>query len=108
MARITLEDTTPHPALLAALRTWLGLGLLALLLLPAARGHSLLIGWLPFWLVLAPLSALLAGERLRLAAAVSAWARRRRSRTRRRAPQARRISRRSPAACAPGAARTRP
>lgn len=42
------------PSLVAVdrvLRGWLLLGLLALLLLPAARGHNLWIGWLPFWLL---------------------------------------------------------
>jgi hypothetical protein len=50
-----------HPALVAfdrSLRTWLGLGLLAVLLLPAARGHSHWVGWLPFWLLAWPALAL--------------------------------------------------
>jgi hypothetical protein len=53
--------TPMHPALVAldrSLRTWLALGLLAVLLLPAARGHSHWIGWLPFWLMLWPALAL--------------------------------------------------
>jgi hypothetical protein len=40
------------------LRAWLGLGLLAMLLLPAARGHAHWIGWLPYWLVGWPALAL--------------------------------------------------
>jgi len=38
---------------------WLALGVLSLLLFPAARGFDLWLGWLPFWAVIAPLSALL-------------------------------------------------
>jgi hypothetical protein len=50
-----------HPALVTfdrSLRAWLGLGLLAVLLLPAARGHSYWVGWLPFWLLAWPALAL--------------------------------------------------
>lgn len=36
----------------------LALGLLACILLPAARGHVGALGWLPLWLVGAPLAAL--------------------------------------------------
>jgi hypothetical protein len=57
------------PRLANTLWQWLGLGLLAVALVPAARGQSALIGYLPFWLVLAPASALLAVHRHALAAA---------------------------------------
>jgi hypothetical protein len=56
-----------------ALRGWLIAGLLALLLLPAARGHHLWIGWLPFWLLVWPACSLALLHRQRLAAR---WARR--------------------------------
>jgi hypothetical protein len=46
---------TPIPApfitIDRALRLWLAIGLLLVLLLPAARGSHPWIGWLPFWLL---------------------------------------------------------
>jgi len=50
------------------LRRWLALGVLAVLLLPAARGHSQWIGWLPYWLLVAPMLSLVLLHRLRIAA----------------------------------------
>jgi len=50
--------TSPDPRLNRALWQWLTLGMLAVALLPAARGSTLWLGWLPFWAVLAPLAAL--------------------------------------------------
>jgi hypothetical protein len=50
-----------HPALATfdrSLRTWLLLGLLAVLVLPQARGYSEWIGWLPFWLLAWPAMSL--------------------------------------------------
>jgi len=47
-ARDTLE---------AALRTAVAFGLFAVLLLPAGRGYSEAVGWLPLWLLAMPLSA---------------------------------------------------
>lgn len=44
---------------LRILQTWLALGSLALLCFPQLRGSSTWIGWLPFWLVVAPLADLL-------------------------------------------------
>jgi len=41
------------------LSTWLGLGLLAMLMMPATRGFNEWIGWLPFWLLCVPGFALL-------------------------------------------------
>lgn len=79
--------------LLRGLRTWLGLGLLALALVPAARGSSAWIGWLPFWLAIAPLSMLAVLEHVRLAGAVDALlASGRRRRLHARRPQARPIA----------------
>jgi hypothetical protein len=78
--------------LLRGLRSWLGLGLLALALVPASRGFNPWIGWLPFWLVLAPLSMLAVVEHVRLADAFDALlATGRRRRLRARRPQARPI-----------------
>jgi hypothetical protein len=54
--------TPPIPAPLAtldrSLRLWLAIGLLLILLLPAARGVHPAIGWLPFWLLGWPLLSL--------------------------------------------------
>jgi len=75
-------------ALLPVLRAWLALGLLALVLLPPARGFSQAIGWLPFWLVAAPLLMLALAEHRQMAVLVGALARRRR-RLHARRPQAR-------------------
>lgn len=49
---------------------WLGTGSLLLLCLPALRGSSPWIGWLPYWLVLAPLMCLVVLEWRRLATLV--------------------------------------
>lgn len=54
------------PAVDRALRGWLLLGLLALLLIPAARGHHPWIGWLPFWLLVWPAISLALLHRARL------------------------------------------
>ena len=45
------------PRLERALRRIVLVGLLAVVLLPAARGSSDLLGWLPLWLLAMPLSA---------------------------------------------------
>lgn len=62
---------SPNP-LRPLLRRWLLLGLLAVLLLPAARGHHLWIGWLPYWLVVAPALCLMVLERQRMTASLAA------------------------------------
>jgi hypothetical protein len=49
--------TTIDPRLERALRRIVLLGLLAVLAVPAARGSSALLGWLPLWLLGMPLSA---------------------------------------------------
>ena len=52
------QAPTPiDPRLERALRRIVLLGLVAVLLLPAARGSSALLGWLPLWLLAMPLSA---------------------------------------------------
>ena len=53
------------------LRIWLAAGALACLIFPPLRGHDPLFGWLPFWLVAAPLIDLGVLHRQRLPAAVN-------------------------------------
>lgn len=55
-----------YPALERALRQVTCLGLALVLLLPAARGHSDWLGWVPLWLVGMPLAAWWAMHRFRL------------------------------------------
>lgn len=77
------------PRLDEALRLAVAVGAMLLLLLPATRGSSAAIGWLPLWLLAMPLTAWWALHRFRLprrAAPVAAAAPRRR----REQPQARR------------------
>jgi hypothetical protein len=62
----------PDPRLARTLWQWLALGLVAMLLVPAARGPVYLLGNMPFWLLLAPGTGLLILYRHALA---SAWRR---------------------------------
>ena len=57
------------PWLVNSLLQWLTLGVLLVLFVPAARGASVWFGALPFWLLVAPLSALLVLYRAPLQAA---------------------------------------
>lgn len=76
------------------LQRWLALGALGSILSPALRGNNTYIGWLPFWLLLAPLLLLVLVHRDRLAAASTVFlVRSRRRRVFFRIPQARRASR---------------
>jgi len=95
-ARGTCEPADPRLATLLRRAALVGLG--AVLLLPAARGYSPWLGWMPLWLLGMPLSALWAlhGFRLPRRASIAAMPRRRRR------PQARR---RLPRAVAPRLAR---
>ena len=52
---------------------WLALGASASLLVPALRGYNVYVGWLPFWLLAAPVVLLALTHRHRLAAALSAF-----------------------------------
>ncbi|HBK56071.1 MAG TPA: hypothetical protein DDZ76_07285 [Xanthomonadales bacterium] len=62
------RPTRPRPAdhgsdsaatsLLQALKFWLAIGATLVAFVPAARSDHEWIGWLPFWLVLAPASSL--------------------------------------------------
>jgi len=55
-----------YPALERALRQATCVGLALVVLLPAARGHSDWLGWMPLWLVGMPLAAWWAMHRFRL------------------------------------------
>ena len=82
------------PRIARALRTWLGWGIAAVLLLPFARGHLDALGWLPMWLVAMPASALWAAHRFALPHGPVPAAREGGARRRRRGvPQARRRDR---------------
>ena len=73
-----------HRELDSLLRHAVALGLLAVLLLPAARGQSHWLGWTPLWLLGMPLAAWWALHRFPLPLPQRA------PRLRRRGPQARR------------------
>ncbi len=110
MPQIAPTPQVPDPRLVRALTHVITLGLVLVLLLPAARGYSPLIGWWPFWLVVAPACSLAllhrrALTKQRLAAACSALlvARTRRRRPHRRG-QARRLGIVRPVTRAPLAA----
>lgn len=76
------------------LQRWLLVGALGSLLSPALRGYNTYVGWLPFWLLLAPLLLLVLVHRDRLAVASTVFlVRSRRRRVLFRVPQARRASR---------------
>lgn len=51
------EDRDVDPALDHLLRRLVYLGVFAVALLPAARGSTVWLGWMPLWLVAMPLSA---------------------------------------------------
>jgi hypothetical protein len=87
-------DPAVDPRLDVLLRRLIGWGVLAVLLLPAARGTSAWLGWMPLWLVAMPLASWWALHRFRLprAQAAPAYARaprRRRGAQARRRPSAR-------------------
>lgn len=79
----------------AACRGWIAVGLLLLAFLPAARGSAEWLGWLPFWLLVAPLLVLAQLEALggfRASAAIVSRSRRALRRRAWRGGQARRIA----------------
>lgn len=69
MATLSRPVERSH-ALSNALWLWLAAGLLACLLFPPLRGRDTLLGWLPFWLVAAPLIDLMLLHRTRIRAAM--------------------------------------
>ncbi|MCE3003440.1 MAG: hypothetical protein LW860_12190 [Xanthomonadaceae bacterium] len=79
----------------ATCRAWLAAGLVLLAFVPAARGAAEWLGWLPFWLLVAPLLVLAQVEALDGFRASAAWVSRSRRALRRRTwrGQARRIAR---------------
>jgi hypothetical protein len=83
----------PDPRLDALLRRALWLGTALVLLLPAARGHSAWLGYLPLWLLGMPLSALWALHGFRMVPLQRAESARGARRRRRRGVQARRQAR---------------
>lgn len=90
----TLELEAFRQSATRLLAVWAGLGLLLIALLPAARGYSPWIGHWPFWLLGAPLIALLGLHRERLRAAFGqVRSARTEQRRRRRRGQARRATR---------------
>ena len=66
------EAALAYPQLERSLRLILSLGLALVLLLPAARGVTEWLGWLPMWLVGMPAVALWALHRFRLPARATA------------------------------------
>lgn len=58
MTRHARPDSRPFPVLVRLLWQWLALGAMALLVFPAARGDAAWLGWLPFWLLVAPATGL--------------------------------------------------
>jgi hypothetical protein len=81
------------PRIERALRTWITWGALAVLLLPAARGHTAWLGWMPLWLVAMPATAWWALHRFALPRWPVNAVREGQRRRRRGAPQARRRER---------------
>jgi hypothetical protein len=80
----------------ALCRIWLAAGVLSLAVSPSARAVDPMLGWLPFWLLLAPLLVLAQIEVLdgfRRSASALARSRRVLRRRARRGGQARRIAR---------------
>ena len=80
-----------------ALLCWLGIGVAAVVLFPALRGVDPWFGWMPFWLIIAPLIDLLALRHRwitqRLRAGVSRFESRRRRMRRQAQPMQRRVRR---------------
>ena len=104
MNRSDLPAAEPiDPCIKDVLRYAIAIGATLLLLVPAARGSSELLGWLPLWLLAMPLSAWWALHRFHLPAA-TAGSRAPAVRRRRIGPQARRRTRPSPRPALPRAA----
>jgi hypothetical protein len=83
-------DPAFDPRLDRILRRLIGWGMLAVLLVPAARGTSAWLGWMPLWLVAMPLASWWALHRFRLPRAGTATIVHARAPRRRRGGQARR------------------
>lgn len=85
----------PDPRLDRALRRVLWIGATLVLLLPAARGHSAWLGWMPLWLLGMPATALWALHRFRVPPLFARAAKSLRASRRRGRGQARRRSQRA-------------
>ena len=73
---ISRFDIAPSPAgdpRLALLRGWLSIGVVMLVLLPPSQWHTATLGWLPYWLLVAPLISLALLRRRHLATALKAF-----------------------------------
>ena len=77
-------EADSHQVLDRLLRQVVIVGTLAVLLIPAARGSTQLLGWLPLWLVGMPLSAWWSLRRFPIPRVVFQMPRRRRSQAMRR------------------------
>ncbi|WP_156963015.1 hypothetical protein, partial [Aerolutibacter daejeonensis] len=66
LATAPAREAAPDPRLDEALKLLLAIGVVLVLLLPAARGSAASIGWLPMWLLGMPLVALWATRGFRL------------------------------------------
>lgn len=69
MPRSHAPIPNPDPRLTRLLWQWFTLGALAVAVFPAARGYGVWLGWLPFWALIAPLTALAVLHRQVLTAA---------------------------------------
>ena len=83
-------DLAFDPRLDRILRRLIGWGVLAVLLLPAARGTSAWLGWMPLWLVAMPIASWWALHRFHLPLRMTERARTSTPHRRRRGAQARR------------------
>jgi hypothetical protein len=81
----------PRNPATTALWIWFALGAFAFVCIPALRLRDPFWGWLPFWLIVAPLLDLAVLQRVRLRAASRAWLARALRRRRRSIQQARRL-----------------
>ena len=66
LAQTRRDEDRIDPRLEGALRYAIAIGATLLVLLPAARGFSSAVGWLPLWLLAMPLTAWWALHRFRL------------------------------------------
>jgi hypothetical protein len=73
---IPRRETVNADPRLALLRAWLSIGVVLLILLPPTQWHNAAVGWLPYWLLVAPSISLALLRRRRLLAALGAILRR--------------------------------
>jgi hypothetical protein len=88
---VPVDDMAPWSMILSC---WFIVGCAALICIPELRGYDPLIGWLPFWLVIAPAIDLAVLHRRSLSAVAHDWLARV-SRRRRTARQAKPVRRRA-------------